>query len=446
MAARIGPLNLAAASRALKGAGLVVAAAGTLVFGCSTLLGCGISPAASPGVDRGQRLRAADFSSASPDAGAGERHTAFEFTNPAPPPDTLPAQPPTVTVSTAANEGVGEVVATPGPPLLEGTPRPVGPPVLIDAKVGDVNGRAIYASSFFEPMADRLAVKARELPAAQWRAFALQEISRELNTIIEDELLRAEALETLFATPEQKQSLFAYMDRLSQQTMSEQGGSRERANREMQATKGQTLDQYLRDREQVELINYHIWTKVNRRVNISWRDIRQAYDRYFVKAEKATFHLVRIPADQPADIEAFRASLGAGTSFAQASAAMAGNANIRVSVEDRDLKDEQSKGQFFGDKDLNMAAQVLAPGETAGPIALSTGSVAWLYMDKVASQSEPIYVAQLAIEDGLRRMRSAILRERHLERLRSRASITSTEEMSRRLLAVAEERFLAAAR
>lgn len=352
----------------------------------------------------------------------------------------------TLTGPLAASGGIGDVIAVPGPPTGSAVPAaPVGDAVLVDAKIGDVNGRPIYASTFLEPMADRLRARAAErgVTRAAWREFASAEIARELEAFIEDELLRAEALAEL--TPEQKQGFFAFMQQLSENKIRENRGSREIADRALEQTDGQNVDQWLKSQEQRELIRYQLGQKIYRRVNISWRDITQAYERNyetFNPTPKAAFRLIQVGADAPADAAEVTRLLAAGTPFAEV-AALPLNRFKRDEggLETIEFTGERAQGQFFGNPKLNEAARTIEPEGVAGPIALTSGT-AWLRLEAVAAPKMPLYQAQLNIENVLRERRSREERRKYIDRLRSRSSVTSTREMASRLLVIAEERYL----
>ena len=131
-----------------------ILSAGLIGAGLAVVAGC----SSSGRTGGGERLTAADFAS---DA----QETASISAAKAPAEPVVPADPPqpvNITGPVAVSEGVVDVVASAGAPELPKGPRPepVGGAILIDAKIGDVNGRPIYASKFLEPMADHLRAKA----------------------------------------------------------------------------------------------------------------------------------------------------------------------------------------------------------------------------------------------------------------------------------------------
>ncbi len=340
---------------------------------------------------------------------------------------------------------------TPGAPMLDDSrAMPVGEPVFIDAKVGDINGKPIFASTFFdrgtltlEPLGPRLREEAKRKKPAEWREFARKEINSALDSLIEDELLRAEALANL--TPEQKQGFFAFLERVQKETVSQSGGSRESANEKLMESEGMDLATYMSQREQAELIRYQLSEKIFQRVQVSRRDIELAYTRYndqFNPPPKYLFRIVAVRGDNPDAVAAMQSRIDAGEAFEEiAKSEMNTYKRAEGGLEARELKGELAKVSWFGSAALNDAARSLAPGATAGPITFGSGK-AWLHLDSIEEKKISLYEAQTVIENGLRSERADIERRRYIAKLRSRASIGDTEETARRLLEIAESRYL----
>ena len=342
---------------------------------------------------------------------------------------------------------------TAGAPLLEDArATPVGEPVFIDAKVGDINGKPIFASTFFdrgtltlEPLGPRLREEARRMKPAEWREFARKEINRALDSLIEDELLRAEALANL--TPEQKQGFFAFLERIQKETVSQSGGSREKANEALMESEGMDLATYMSQRSQAELIRYQLSEKIFQRVQVSRRDIELAYARYndqFNPPPQYLFRIVAVRGDNPDAVATMQARIDSGESFEEiAKSELNTYKRAEGGLEARELKGELAKVSWFGSAALNDAAKTLTPGTTAGPITFGSGQ-AWLHLDSIEEKKISLYEAQTVIENGLRNERAEMERRRYIAKLRSRASIGDTEETARRLLEIAESRYLVA--
>jgi hypothetical protein len=325
----------------------------------------------------------------------------------------------------------------------------VGTASFIDAKVGDVNGKPIYASAVFdagsltqEAIGPRLAAEARRAPYRQWQEFAARQIGNWLSLFVTDELLRAEALANL--SPEEKQGFGAFIERLQRDVQRQRGGSRAQASRSLEQSEGITLDQWRRRQEDVELVRLQLAERVVRRVNVSYRDIEQRYGQQserFNRPPVAIFRLAQVFKDKPADVEAFREKLASGLTFAQAAESKLNyNKPEKGGREERELKGDYATTAFFANEQINAAAQKLQPGEVVGPIETSS-SMAWLQLEAIQERAQSLYDAQLQIEDEIRRSRREREQDRYLGLLRGRTSMTDLNAMLERLLEIAQQRY-----
>lgn len=357
----------------------------------------------------------------------------------------------------AAAEGLPEVRATVGTPeIAEAAPAPAEDARLIDAKVGDINGRAIYASRFLEPMTARLRARAEELLQAanrdrrpqaraaaerQWVGFARVEIARELNTQVEDELLRAEAISRF--TPEEKQGFLAFLEKQRKELVAAAGGSVTRAERQLIEKQGKTKEEFYRDQEQSELIRFELSQTIFRRIQISWPDIKNEYlkrNDIFNPPPTAHLRLIRVPDSRPADIERIKQGLAAGESFESLAASAVNTYKPDLSGLDKVvIKEEFAKTEFFGPDELNSAAQSLSVGQIIGPIAFSKDQY-WMKLESLETQSRELYDVQLQLENALRAQRAELERIRYIDRLKDRASFSDLEIMTDRLMRFARER------
>jgi hypothetical protein len=350
-----------------------------------------------------------------------------------------------------ASGGIADdaAVANPGPPPAaspDGPAKPVGDAQLVDAKVGEVNGRGIYARAFLEPMAARLFAESQRRKLDDWRRFAAGEIVRELRALLSDELLRSEALAGL--STEQKQGFFAYMESIQRDYQRKRGGSREVAEESLQQTEGLTLDEWRQRRGDEELVRLQLEQRITRRVNVVLRDIRQRYDQLYDEYNKpdiAVFRLVQVLGSKPADVEAVRAKVLAGEPFEKI-ASLPANINRReqAGLEEREIKPtaDGSPQELFKNPSLNAAAHSLLEnfaGKPQASEAVSLGSsTAWLVLEDVRVRSRSFYDAQLELETRVRQERIQQERLAYMGLLQNQASITSFEEMVIRLGEVAE--------
>jgi hypothetical protein len=317
--------------------------------------------------------------------------------------------------------------------------------VFVDSKIGDINGRAIYAGEFLETMGDRLRAEAEKKDRAEWTTFARTEISRELDALIEDELLTAEALASF--TPEQKQGFFAFMQTVSRKLTAQNLGSRTLTEQRVREAEGKSLDQVLQDRRSTELIKFQLQERIYKRVNVSWRDIKQTYERFydeFNPPPKSRFRLIQISKSESAAIAAVEQGIASGVSFEALSLTPENLAYVsnkeRKAIREVVQNKEPAKTTFFANKDLNAAAATMTAGEIKGPIQTDP-TVTWMQLEEVIQEGLPLYEAQLRIETFLKNNRNDLERKRYVDRLRERASITDVREMTDRLVEIALDRF-----
>lgn len=385
--------------------------------------------------------------------GSGEEKVSRRTVTPAQfvlPPDQRPPEPePVARQAPPADTGAPTLADTtvyrivPGAPTESFEPSfPVEAPVLLDAKVGDINGRPVFASEFLDPIAGRLRAEAERLGRDEWITTAARIIRGELRSLITDELLRAEALSKL--TPQQKAGLRRFLDDVRSNLISENLGSRALAEQRLRAEQGMTEEQYLRQREERTLVRFTIQEEISNRVNVSWRDIVQRYRRdqaRYNPEPTARFWILRVTASDESSVDAVKRQLAMGVPFPEIAA---GPLNTWT-VDEDGLKivpfaPPREEARFFAPDELNTPARTMPPMSITGPIAFGT-SLIWLYLEGVEQGNIPLYEAQLPIASQIRAERINDELDRYIDRLLGRASVTDVDRMGLRLLSIATDRY-----
>ena len=319
-------------------------------------------------------------------------------------------------------------------------------PVLVEEKVGEINGTPVFASEFFdERFAGRLRADARTKPPANWRKDAYGEIRKKLDTLVQESLLTQEGRSHL--TPEQRQGLFFWLNKGEKDLQSRHMGSPQLTEQALNED-GRTMSQWRDDRERTALI-IEAAQRVYRTVQVTPTDMRRAYDKNYGRFNHGWVELrqILVRADQGEVIAQINEQLGSGVGFAEiASQELNGYRREQGGLMDR----RRYEGDFetavlFERPSLDEAVGSLQPGGWAGPIELDeTGLVVWLYCEGRAHTAIPWYEAQLQIESELLEegRRTALIR--YVKKLEERASFTDLNEMGLRLLEIAEERYHAA--
>ena len=329
------------------------------------------------------------------------------------------------------------------PPLDEQNARPTSEALLVDAKIGDVSGKPIFASDFLEPMAARLRAEAAKMNRREWLIFAQKEIHARLVSTVQDVLLQEEARSRL--TPEKKQGLLHFISMASEEARSSALGSTELAKEKIFDERGMTEQEYLRWKEQRLLISDLLWPIV-RRVHVSSADIQRYYAQnkdVFIPPATAHFRLVRVRNADAEDVKTIVDALASGTPFEEVAAL---DANRYKSAEGGEME----PAEFVGDyaeaellrvKPLNEAARTLTPGTWTGPIAVSDSETAWLALDRVERTALSLYEAQLAIDRALRQRYEEEELGKYIERLRGPVDMRAESDIVAELLAIALDRY-----
>lgn len=339
----------------------------------------------------------------------------------------------------------GPVTLTPLPPMVTqpaARPVPTSELELLDAKIGDINGHPIYANEFFAPIRDQLIGEAGRLDMGQWQRIAARAIASRLDGIIADELLRAEAIASL--SQQQRLGLRAFLQGFRSDLLSQNLGSSELANRRVLEEQGVTLDEALRQQEVDTLIRLTLFREINRRVNVSWRDIKQRYERDLEKYSPpptATFRRIRVFTSNADGVAKVNDQLAAGVPFEEiASSDINTFKPGEGGVESFEIDGDFATNKFYGIDTLNEKAWSLSPGEWTGPFE-SGPSTYWLKLEGIEQESISLYDAQLAIQREITIERRQEQQQEYLGRLIDRAHFSSRDEILLQLIDIATERY-----
>ena len=335
----------------------------------------------------------------------------------------------------AQSPDVGTASTQAGADSAQSVPLQPADLIEVDAKVGDLNGKPIQASSWLAPMAARLRAESAGKNRQQWRKFAAKQISSRLVTELSDELYLAEARASL--TPEQKTGLRVFLSRFERGLVSSNYGSATRTEEYLEQTQGQSLEEAKRDRERTVLITEQLRKVVWNRVQVSSRDIRNEYERqakkYHPKAH-AVFLLIRIRADDKDGIQIISDRLA----VVPFPIVVKDGRNLSKEPLEKELEGDYATSPLFGPKALQDAAAALTPGQWAGPIEVGS-SVYWVYLDRIDQKSISLYDAQLELRTEITAKRREEEARRYLLKLFNRAGIRGMDQLIYKLVDIAEQ-------
>lgn len=445
-------------------------------IGLASLAGCGLQKGVTvkvlktedfvgdPGTMPTQAQASVKTTDASP-APAAEQRAPVTIDQP----PALPTPPKTISVA-AASDGLFDVLAVPGAPESGvGMPGASGPPQLVDAKVGELNGRPVRATDILDELGPRLKAVAtnRKMSADEWEfltgervparmeeqpvtretwlKFARRRIQERLESALRDELLTEEARFSL-KKPEEKAGLKYFVQQISEQRRREVGGTNAELERQLRS-QNKTIQQYTKEAEARELIKYQISQKIWKQTVVSWKDIRQYYEKHpeiYHPPAKVSFRLIQVPAQKAEDIAKVQAALDAGKPFAEV-AAMPENTYNRAEgglFPVQTLKGAYADAQFFTGE-LSAAAKKLEEGHfSKEPVDFGTDKT-WVYLEKIERKDLPLSSreVQLSIEEKLNKIQFDLALKNYMQRLRSRASFSEMDAIAIKLTEIAAERY-----
>lgn len=375
----------------------------------------------------------------------------------------LAEAPPRTAVETDGSSGerrdAGAFRAVPGEPVsIADAGRPIEAPQLLDAKVGDINGRPVFVSGFLSPIEGRLRAEAQRLDREPWMREAAGIIQQEMRALITDELLKAEALSRL--SVDQKAGLRRFLDDVRQNLLSQNRGSQQLAEERLRREQGLSQEEFLRQRQDRTLVRFTLQEEIQDRITVSWRDILQRYARDDTKYNPdpvAKYFIVRVDAPEemsddeaqggeqteatPSAFDEVTRRIAAGEPFADLAASDLNTWTITEGgVLETAFSGSLSEAEPFEVDELNGPASALSVGETTAPIPFGS-SIIWIHLDAIEENSTSLYDAQLAISQQIRNERTSVELERYIDRLLGRASVSDVEDMMVRLLDIAAERY-----
>lgn len=416
----------------------VVLASGVLLTG-----GCG---------GGGERtLTAADFASDEPAAAAAVPEPVYSIEPPPVParmllgasdvPDAVPGRP--------GDDAVDDVVVV----ETAGDDDTEVNALLLDAKVGDVNGRPIIASVFLEDLMPRLQAAMRSAPSrAAWRRDAMTIIREKLFFTIRDEVLYREAKAQL--PPEVRQGLLFYLGRFREQIRLQNAGSVSRADELLREQTGQSLEEYLRSQQRQSLITGMLDGAAADYAPVTWTDVRNEYARRFDEFNPPPTVFARMilpPGDAEAELVLGR--LEAGEPFDAIATDRTMNryrasSGGLVADEGTRLEGALSDATLVGFPALNAALVSLEAGGWAGPIEYRGGRQGFVLLDRVeAPETRDLEdgMLQLELRAEIEFRRKSEARERLFRRLIEDAGFGEERqrELAFELMRIAEARLMA---
>ncbi len=334
----------------------------------------------------------------------------------------------------------------PAPPLTEPEPEPPaaselaleGEGYLIDAMVGQVNGRPIYASSILDDLDASLQQIAVSFNGRAFQDRAEPLINDRLATLVYDELIYDESLRNL----DSRQLMFVQdvlLPGYREELVRLYGrGSVSVAEATLQRDRGVTLSEAVDQYQREWIIRRYLETQFRPLINVRRRDIERFYrdhpERY---QSQATWRLRFIFVQSRELADTLAARLEAGEPFAE----VASDPTNRYRAAQGGLwPDPVGADAMFGA--VAEAYTAMEAGEWAGPIEDDSSFVKLVYVESFdPGESTSLVDAQTEIRQLLEQQQEAELSRRYRERLFEEGNYSPLRDMANSVLRVAVARY-----
>ncbi|MEX0886267.1 MAG: peptidylprolyl isomerase [Phycisphaeraceae bacterium] len=309
----------------------------------------------------------------------------------------------------------------------------------LDAMVGQVNGRPIFARRVLGPIEEQLASLGRGLPEPVFREEVAGLIADQLEQLVTHALILGEAERDL--SDRERQGVAHMVHQHERELIRRHGrGSRAVADTVLRDRTGRNLDQSLRDfREQI-IVDRHVRTNLWPRINVTRRHIARHYEENRETYQPPAVRTLRlVVVGDATEASAVRERIDAGETFADVAAdgslnAYRAHAGGRIEVRgDQPLAHDA----------LNAAMRALEVGEHVGPIEAG-GSYWFVSLENIEqAPGRSLRDVQLEIAARLERQQFDRLSRRYRDALYEAGSYNSIPEMAHALLEIAVVRHAA---
>lgn len=336
-------------------------------------------------------------------------------------------------------------VANPAPSPEPDAAEPRGRTYTVDAMVGQVNGESVYVGDVLDPLAAQLQALRRSVPPQQFVEQASRLVRAQLELIVLDRLILAEAEREL--TDEERQRLRYILNDIRAELIRKHGrGSEQAADAVLREKTGFDLEQTLRRERQKVLVGTYQQRHLVPRIDVSRADIEREYQSARDVYQPQPARKVRmIMVADPTVAEGVGQRLADGQRFED----VAADATLNLYKPDQGglFAEALTDTQVFGEAPLNEAMASLEAGQTAGPLAMADGRQVWLHVESISqSEARSLQDVQLEIERRLRERQAQILTMEQRRRLLLEGSYDPVARMAAQVMDVVRDRYLVAAR
>jgi parvulin-like peptidyl-prolyl isomerase len=327
---------------------------------------------------------------------------------------------------------------TPPPPTADGRRREY----VVDAMVGQVNGKPIYASEIFRVIGeDVLERLGREKPRLEFQRDAAELVINELRSRITNAVILAEAERGL--TEQEQMGLALFVKQQREEILSKYGGVLSQAEAGLMRDNGRTLDEELESRRQRLLTDKYLRDKLHPRVSVNRREVERYYYDHpdeFNPAPTVTVRVILVPTAAAAD--EVEKALTAGASFESVARQYSSfRADAGGLLSPFRLSGPLSSFSAMSFPQLNEAVRQLSEGQRSPRVKLDQG-FGWVMLEKVeGGKAKTLEEAFLEIESRIRSQKFNMLSRRYLDQLMKSGNYTPIDQMAGALIEVAMARY-----
>ncbi|MFZ4643284.1 MAG: hypothetical protein ACOYMU_08040 [Phycisphaerales bacterium] len=312
----------------------------------------------------------------------------------------------------------------------------------IESLIGQINGRPVYAGKFMTSIEDRILRIVAENPPGNAQRLIEKLIQDRFQQYINNELIISEAEGML--SPEMQAGIFAWIQSIQEQTVAGNGGNRTSATQSIEDQFGMNMEQYLKEKRDEALASDLLRRRVEPRTIVSWRDVERQYsmlEKEFNPEPRITIGRIRLQVSDQLEIQNVQERFKRGETFAQVATAL--NVPDGGKWQQYPLPKNGLAGLELAD-DIKKILLAVENGQVTEE--LRKGSTAtWYCVTNVQQQAtRSIFESALqrSIRRGLKEQRGAYERNRYLASLRDRWVTNDIDQMTKRLIVIAWERYL----
>lgn len=311
--------------------------------------------------------------------------------------------------------------------------------------IGQVNGRPIFVSEFFEPIERSLEIAARDKSPRDFLREADQIVTDRLINIVQNELVLAEARAGL--TTEQRQGVIAWLEQQRQEvTRRVGGGVRSLTDRRLEEESGLGLEEQMKQLERSALVAQEIREEVDEHIVVDWRDVKRYYEEHpeeFSPDAGITLRLIRVEASDGNLIDTVEAELASGRPFEDVARRRSKVFASRGGLLERiALPNGLANTALTRWPEVDAKARELSVGTYGGPI-ISGPDALWVYVEQYSDgRARSLYEAQADIEAKLIREARAEGQTRYFQKLLARGNADSLDQMKEALMIIVVDRWV----